>query len=81
VRAPEIGEVFSFTVVHHPAHPAVASITPYNVVIVDFPEFDHVRLVSNLIDVAPGDVCIGMRVTLVWETAGNGLIVPRFRRL
>ena len=81
VRAPETGEIFSFTVVHHPAHPAVASITPYNVIIVDFPEFDHVRLVSNLVDATPEEVQIGSRVSLVWETAGNGMIVPRFRRL
>lgn len=79
VRAPETGEVFSFTIVYHPAHPAVASVTPYNVIVVDFPEYDHVRLVSNLIDATPDEIRIGMRVALVWETAGNGLIVPRFK--
>ena len=51
IPAPEVGIVFSFTIVHHPAHPAVAPILPYNVVIVDFPECDHVRLVSNVVDV------------------------------
>lgn len=80
VRAPETGVVFSFTIVHHPAHPAVASITPYNIVIVDFPECGHARLVSNLINATPEEVWIGMNVTLVWETAGNGLLVPRFKK-
>ena len=79
IRAPESGEVFSFTIVHHPAHPAVTSVTPYNVIIVDFPECDHVRLVSNLIDATPEEIHIGMRVALVWETTGNGMIVPRFK--
>ena len=56
------------------------AIVPYNVAIVDFPECDHARLVSNVIDVAPTDIRIGMAVTLAWETAGNGMIVPRFKR-
>jgi len=55
-------------------------VVPYNVAIVDFPECDHARLVSNVIDIAPADVRIGMAVTLVWETAGNGMILPRFKR-
>jgi len=80
VRAPESGMVFSYTIVHHPLHPAVTTTVPYNVVIVDFPECDHVRLVSNIIDIVPEQVCIGMEVSLTWETAGNGMLVPRFRR-
>ena len=55
-------------------------VVPYNIVVVDFPEYDHVRLVSNLIDVPPQEIRIGMEVVLAWETAGNGLVVPRFRR-
>jgi len=80
VRAPETGVVFSFTIVHHAAHPAVAAVTPYNIVIVDFPACGHTRLVSNLIDVMPEEISIGMPVVLVWETAGNGRVVPRFKK-
>jgi uncharacterized OB-fold protein len=80
LQAPETGVIFSFTIVHHAAHPAMKEIVPYNVAIVDFPECDHARLVSNVIDVAPTDIRIGMAVTLAWETAGNGMIVPRFKR-
>jgi hypothetical protein len=80
VRAPETGIVFSFTIVHHAVHPAVSAVTPYNIVIVDFPECGHTRVVSNLIDVLPEEVRIGMPVVLVWETTGNGRIVPRFKK-
>jgi hypothetical protein len=80
VRAPETGVVFSFTIVHHPAHPAMTNVVPYNIVVIDFPECDHVRLVSNLVDAAPDEIHIGMKVTLVWEIAGNGMLVPRFKR-
>ena len=80
VRAPEAGVVFSFTIVHHATHPAVSAVTPYNIVIVDFPACDHTRLVSNLIDATPEEIRIGMPVALVWETAGNGRVVPRFKK-
>jgi len=80
VRASETGVVFSLTIVHHDAPPAVSAVTPYNVVIVDFPECDHTRLVSNLIDATPEEIRIGLPVMLVWETAGNDMIVPRFKK-
>jgi len=79
VRAADEAELFSFTVVHHPAHDAVAASVPYNVAIVLFRSFDDVRLVSNVVDCPPDALRIGMRLSLVWETAGNGLLVPRFR--
>lgn len=80
VHAPETGIVFSFTIVHHPAHPAVASITPYNIVVVDFPDCGHARLVSNVIDATPGEIHIGMEVSLVWEDSSTGIPLPRFRK-
>ncbi len=80
VRAPTRGAVFSFTVVYHAAHPAVSAATPYNVVIVAFPECDHTRLVSNLVDATPEEIRIGMLVELVWEATGDGSIIPRFKK-
>jgi uncharacterized protein len=80
VVAPETGVVFSFTIVHHPAHPAMKTVVPYNIVVVDFPAYDHVRLVSNVIDVPTQEIHIGMEVAVTWETAGNGMLVPRFMR-
>ena len=79
VRAADEAELFSFTVVHHPAHDAVVASVPYNVAIVLFPSFDGVRLVSNVVDCPPDALRIGMRLSLAWEAAGNGLLVPRFR--
>lgn len=80
VLAPDHGVVFSFTIVHHPAHPAVAGKIPYNVVIVDFPDIGHTRLISNLIDANPEEVHIGMPVALVWEDSSTGIPLPRFKR-
>jgi len=80
VEAPDEAELFSFTVVRHAAHPAVSPALPYNVAIVLFRSLDNVRLVSNVVDAAPEDLRIGMRLALVWERAGNGRSIPRFRR-
>jgi uncharacterized OB-fold protein len=80
VRVPETGEIFSFTIVHHPAHPAMKTRVPYNIVIVAFPECGHARVVSNLVDATPEEIRIGMGVQLVWETTGNDRLVPRFRK-
>jgi uncharacterized protein len=80
IPAPQTGVVFSFTIVHHPAHPAVASMIPYNIVVVDFPELGHTRFVSNLIDATPEEIHIGMPVSLVWEDSSTGIPLPRFRR-
>jgi uncharacterized protein len=37
------------------------------------------RLVANLVDVAVGDVVIGMPLEVVWEDTGDGVSVYRFR--
>ncbi len=78
--APDEAELFSFTVVHYPAAEGVGDELPYNVAIVRYPSLDDVRLISNVIDVAPGELRIGMPLALVWETAANGLKLPRYRR-
>lgn len=77
-EAPSHAVLFTYTVVHYAAHPAVGAAVPYNVAVVEFPELDGVRLISNLVDVAPGDLGIGMALELVWERAGEGWL-PRFR--
>ena len=78
VQANDEAELFSYTVVHYKAHPAVAEALPYNVAIVNFPSFDNVRLVSNVVDIPHERLRIGMKLRLVWETASNGVPLPRF---
>ena len=78
--APEMGEVFTYTVVHHPSHEAVKPELAYNIAVVAFPELNGVRLVSNVIDAGPDDMRVGMKVRLVWEEHTAGVFLPRFRR-
>ena len=69
------GEVFSFVMPQHPPYPWFEY--PYVVVLVDLDE--GIRLVSNLCDIAPDDVTIGMRVEVFYEHFDDGLVLPQFR--
>lgn len=78
--APAEARVFSYTIVHHPADDTVAGAVPYNVVLVEFPGLDGVRLVSNVVDATPDEVDVGMALELVWEPGPGGQWLPRFRK-
>lgn len=77
---PGTGSVYTFTIVHHAAHPALKDTVPYNVSIMLLDGADDVRLISNVVDVPPEDMAIGLRVRVAWEEAAEGRILPRFRR-
>jgi uncharacterized protein len=57
------GDVFSYTVNHHPWD---GGTEPYAIVVVAFPEQDGLRLTSNLVG-SPDDVHIGMPVQVTFE--------------
>jgi uncharacterized OB-fold protein len=69
------GEVFSFVMPLLPPYPWFEY--PYIVVLVDLEE--GIRLVSNLCDIAPDDVTIGMAVEVFYEQFDDGLVLPQFR--
>ena len=71
------GTVFSFTIVTYSVTAEFKPYVPYNIVLVEFPDAHEVRLVSNIINIAPEAVKVGMPVTLVWEEA-EGALLPRF---
>jgi len=80
IDAPPDARVYSFTWVHTAAHESVAQSLPYNVVVVEFPALPGVRLISNVVDVVPGELAIGDALTLAWEDVGESVVLPRFRK-
>ena len=74
------GTVFSYTIVHHAAVPSLATDIPYNVVVVALDGAPDARLISNLLDVPPEEIAVGMRVALAWDEVRDDLVLPRFRR-
>ena len=79
-EAPPVARVYSFTWIHTAAHDAVGDRLPYNVAVVEFPELPGVRLISNVVDVKPGELAIGDLIALVWEPFGEAGALPRFRK-
>ena len=79
-EAPERARVYSYTIVHHPPHPDLRARVPYNVVVLTFDALEGVRLISNVVDVAPDEVAVGMEVELQWEGPAGGYWLPRFKR-
>jgi uncharacterized protein len=69
------GVVYSYALLHHPRNP----LFDYPVVaaLVDLDE--GVRLVTNLVDVEPGDVRIGLPVAVEFAPTADGMAVPVFR--
>lgn len=77
-EAPAQAEVYTYTVIHYAAHPAVSARLPYVAAAVTFAGLDNVRLVTNITGCEPSQVRIGMPVRLWWDDVGEGMFLPRF---
>lgn len=73
------GTVYSYTIGHYAVHPSLKAHGPYNVAVVLLDDADDVRLVSNVVDAEPPVLKIGLPVTVCFEPAGDGTLLPRFR--
>lgn len=71
------GEVYTYTVVHRPI--AAGQELPYVIAVVALEGAGGVRMISNLVDLDPDEIEIGMPVEVVWEDMSAELAVPRFR--
>ncbi|CAM3346887.1 MaoC family dehydratase N-terminal domain-containing protein [Nocardioides dubius] len=67
--------LYSFTVAHHPKHPAFDY--PLVIAVVELEE--GTRLITNLAGVSPEAATIGMALTLDWIDADDDLTLPVFR--
>ncbi|MQA84726.1 MAG: hypothetical protein GEV03_08920 [Streptosporangiales bacterium] len=70
------GTVYSYTVVEHATHVAVADQVPYVVAIVELAEGP--RIVANIRGCAPADVSVGMPVRVVFEQVTDDVAIPQF---
>jgi len=76
---PGTGTVYTYTVVRQAFIPSLQDKLPYVVIVVELDGGNGTRIVSNLVDVEPEEVTVGMPVEVVWEDMGPELAVPRFR--
>jgi uncharacterized OB-fold protein len=70
------GVIYSYTVIHHPTHPAFDGKTPYLVALVDLSEGP--RIVTSIRGCAMEDVHVGMPVEVLFEEVGTS-VLPYFR--
>jgi uncharacterized OB-fold protein len=71
------GVVHTYTVVHNPLP---GFTPPFGVVLVELEEQKGLRLVTNLVDVAPDQIEIGTPVEVVFEKQDDEITIPLFRR-
>jgi uncharacterized OB-fold protein len=71
------GEVYTYTIVHRPI--AAEQRLPYVIAVIALEDAGGVRMISNLVGIAPEAISIGMPVEVVWEDMSAELALPRFR--
>jgi uncharacterized OB-fold protein len=73
-----LGELYTWTIVHRPAHPAVELAVPYNVAVVRLYDCGGAMITTNLVDVANDDLTAGMPVRVRWDDVSDSISLPRF---
>jgi uncharacterized protein len=70
------GSVHTYTVIHQQGMPGWRDEVPYVAAVIDLDE--GVRMTSNVVDVDPADVRVGMPVEVTFVDEG-AYVLPRFR--
>ena len=73
------GYIFSYTVVTKALMPEMEHAVPYVPAVIELPDADRVRLVSNVVGAPLDRIRIGRAVELLWDDISEDLSVPRFR--
>jgi uncharacterized OB-fold protein len=62
---------------HESPHPGLKA--PYTVVLIEME--DGVNMISNMVDIQPKDIKIGMQVEVVFDNITDDLSLPKFRKV
>jgi len=77
------GRVYSFIIAHHPVHKALREKeqTPYNVCLIELEEQEGLRIVSNVLNIPPDEICIDMPVEVTFIPAVDDpeVVLPQFQ--
>ena len=75
-KATGYGKVYSYTIIRQVAHKAFEADVPYVYAIIDLD--DGARMISNIVNIEPAKVKIGMRVKVVFEDVTPEISIPKF---
>ncbi len=70
------GIVYSWVTYHESPHPSFKA--PYSVVLVELEE--GMRMVSNLVDVKPEEIEMGMKVAVTFDKISDEVTLPKFKK-
>jgi len=73
------GVVYTYTIVHRPI--AMDQQVPFVVAVIDLEDAPGVRMISNLVEIDPEQVEVGLPVEVAWEDMSVDLAIPRFKRV
>jgi uncharacterized protein len=73
-----LGTVYSFTIAQQAFDPAFAEEIPYVVALIELEEDPELRVLSNVVGVAPEEVTVGLPVAVEFEQRGDAAL-PVFR--
>lgn len=71
------GVVYSYTIIRQAANPQFEPEVPYVYAIIELVD-EGVRMMSNIINIEPEAVSIGMNVRVVFESVTPEITIPKF---
>jgi uncharacterized protein len=72
------GRLYAYTVLHQAFHPAFADSVPLIIALTELDDAPGVKILTNLVDVAPADLAVGMPLEATFQKRGEWKI-PQFR--
>jgi uncharacterized OB-fold protein len=70
------GKLYTYAVCNRSPFPGLSPDITYIPAVVDLPDADNVRINTNLVEVEPADIRIGMEVDIFWSPITEGWSVP-----
>jgi hypothetical protein len=70
--------LYSYTVVERNIVPGMEESLPYVPAVVEFPDAQGIRLITNIVGCAIGDLKVGATLQLEWIEPRQGLVLPAF---
>ena len=78
MRSAGMGTIHSYTIVHNLVGTDLGDVVPYDIVLVEMDEGP--RIISNMVDMLPDEVGIGMRVRVTFREVAPGVKLPKFEK-
>ena len=78
VRSAGMGTIHSYTIVHNLVGTDLGDVVPYDIGLVEMDEGP--RIISNMVDMLPDEVGIGMRVRVTFREVAPGVKLPKFEK-